>query len=335
MDKLAREPLLAAVETGGTKTVCAVAQGGYEALQPGDRAEFPTGDEPLAAVARAAAWIRGRAAARGQPVAALGVVSFGPVRLDPRAEDYGHVLATPKPGWSGFDLLGGLRAAFPGVPAAFETDVNGAALGEGAYGAGRGLGDFVYVTMGTGIGGGAVSGGRVVHGALHPEMGHLRLPRLPGDEFPGVCPFHGDCWEGLCSGPALKARTGLDAGDLPAGHPAWEQAAAYTASALANVVLTLAPARIILGGGVSRGGRLGREALLAMVRGELLARLGGYVRSPALEGEAAESFLAAPGLGDDSGIAGALRMAGEALRGERQGPTACRSTAPPGGSGTP
>ncbi|GFK93373.1 Putative fructokinase [Fundidesulfovibrio magnetotacticus] len=308
-------PLLAGVETGGTKIVCAVARGGYAPLPPGDRFETLTGDDPRAAVARAAAWLHGREAAHGAAVAGLGVVSFGPVRLDPRAPDFGHVLATPKPGWSGFDLLGSLRAHFPGVPTGFETDVGGAALGEGAWGAARGLEDFVYVTMGTGIGGGAVCGGRVARGLTHPEMGHVRLPRLPGDDFPGVCPFHGDCWEGLCSGPAIRARTGLDAADLPADHPAWGLAAAYTGTALAGIALTLSPARIVLGGGVSLGGRLGREGFFAAVGRELLAALGGYVNSPLLTPQGVGDYLVPPGLGGDAGVAGALRLAREALEG--------------------
>jgi fructokinase len=237
------------------------------------------------------------------PMAALGIASFGPVDLDPRSATFGSITTTPKPGWRHVDLVGPLRRAL-NIPVAFDTDVNGAALAEHRWGSAQGVRSLVYVTVGSGIGGGAVVNGEPVHGLVHPEMGHQRLPHDRGrDPFPGVCPHHGDCWEGLASAPALAARWGQDPASLPDGHPAWDLEADYLALGLANLVLVLSPERIVLGGGV-----MARANLLPKVRSKLVALLGGYVASPALS-DGLESYLVTPALGERAGVLGAMVLA--------------------------
>lgn len=298
--------LVGAVEAGGTKFVCAVGTGVVQGLLA--REEIPTGSSPASLMQLVVQWFQRQQRALG-PLQALGVATFGPVDLDERSPTYGFITSTPKPGWANADLLGPLRAAFHGIPLAIDTDVNGAALGEHRWGAARQLTDFVYVTMGTGIGGGGMARGQLLHGLVHPEMGHMRLPRLVGDGFAGVCPYHGDCWEGLCCGPAIEARTGTTAERLPADHPAWETEARYVAAALANVVCVLSPQRIILGGSVSKAGQLGQDAFFRMVRQHLQSTLAGYVVSPALLGDGIQTYLSPPQLGDDAGVCGALALA--------------------------
>src|SRR3989442_2127007 len=237
------------LEAGGTKFVCAVGRGPDVAADT--RIATTTPRETLE---RAIAFFR-----QHGPIAALGVASFGPVDLDPRSPTYGFITTTPKPGWADTDVLGPLRAAL-GVPVAFDTDVNAAALAEHRWGAGRDAGSVVYITVGTGIGGGAVVNGRAVHGLVHPEMGHVRIPHdRIADPFAGVCPRHGDCWEGLAAAPPLTAPRGRPAGRLPDDHPAWPMEARYLALGIVNVILTLSPERVVLGGGgVARGGRVKR-----------------------------------------------------------------------------
>jgi fructokinase len=228
---------------------------------------------------------------------------FGPLNVDRESPKYGHVGPTPKPGWTGADIVGPLREAF-NVPIGFDTDVNGAALGEGRWGAGAGLDDFVYVTVGTGIGGGVVSNGKAIHGLVHPEIGHLRIPRHPDDTFPGRCPFHGDCLEGLASGPAIADRWGVSAEELGGSTPRAVEIAAFSLGyAMANLVLALSPQRIILGGGVMQ-----LPGLLEATRRRMLEALGGYVDSSALE-QGACTYVVAPKLGGGSGIAGGLVLA--------------------------
>jgi fructokinase len=200
----------------------------------------------------------------------------------------------------------------PGLPVAIDTDVNAAAIGEQRWGNGSGQENLVYVTMGTGIGAGLIAGGRIVHGLVHPEMGHMAIPRLPGDSFPGTCPWHGACWEGLCSGPALRERTGIPADQLPAIHEIWELAASYTAAALSNIVLVTSPHKIILGGSVAKAGELGSEGFLNLIRSRLQSLLNGYLSAPALILRI-DSYVVGPGLGDNSGVCGALAMAQDAI----------------------
>ena len=316
------EAFVGGIEAGGTKFVCAVGSGPEEIRQPGNRISFPTGDDPQALLAKVTAWFQAKETERGKKLAALGVASFGPVDLSLDSPTYGFITSTPKPDWKNTDLLGPLRAAFPGAALGFDTDVNGAALGERVWGGAVGLDDFLYITIGTGIGAGGMARGRLLHGLVHPEIGHLRLPRVPGDTFPGVCPYHGDCWEGLCSGPALLARTGIPAEDLPQGHEAWALVTRSIGDAIANLICTLSPQKILLGGSVRKAGKLGEEAFFRAVRARVRESLNGYVVSPALSAEGIEAYLVPPALGDDAGVCGALALALATL------PTSDSSTRP-------
>ncbi len=295
--------MLGGIEAGGTKFVCVV---GASPDRIAREARFPTRD-PAMTIADAVAFFRDAATA-GHGIDALGVASFGPVELRRDHPRYGAITTTPKPGWSGTDLLGPLRDALA-VPVGFDTDVNGAALGEGRWGAARGVRNFVYVTVGTGIGGGAVVDGAPVHGLPHPEMGHVSVARLPGDDFAGICPFHGDCLEGMACGPAIAARWGRPAEDLAGADLARAVAieAHYLAAGLRNVVYALAPERIVLGGGVA-----GLPGLLPALRDGLSAALAGY---PGLAEHGAPGFVVPPGLGGAAGAAGALALAELALAG--------------------
>jgi fructokinase len=285
------------IEAGGTKVVCVVGTG------PGDIAAettFPTG-APGPTLERAIGFFADHAAAGGS-LDAVGIASFGPVELRPSSGAYGSITTTPKPGWSGTDVVGRVGSAL-GIPIGFDTDVNGAALAEGRWGAARGLDSFIYLTVGTGIGGGAVVGGRPVRGLVHPEMGHVSVPRLPGDDYPGSCPFHGDCLEGMASGTAIEGRWSRRAEDLLPEEidRAVELEAGYLGAGLCNVVYALAPERIVIGGGVSR-----LPGLFPLVRRGLAAALAGY---PGLAEHVAEDFVVPAALGRLAGAAGALILA--------------------------
>jgi fructokinase len=300
--------LYGAVEGGGTKFLCAVAT----APEPGaivDQARFDTRDAD-STLADVVGFFRQRGRLAG-----LGIASFGPVELDRASPAYGHILPTPKPGWSGAPVLPRLCADLGLDPARarIETDVNAAALGEQKWGAGRGADPLLYVTVGTGIGGGAIVDGRPLHGLLHPEMGHLPIPPAPLadgtlDQTPGHgCPFHLRCWEGLAAGPALARRLGRPPEQVGADDPIWAVEARYLALGLASCVLVLSPRRIVVGGGIveSRAGYL-----LPMVRRELAGVLGGYLPRAELA-EGLDRYLVAPGLREpSSAIAGALALAG-------------------------
>jgi fructokinase len=294
--------LLGGIEAGGTKFVCVVGTG-IDDVRAEARILTTTPAETLGQVVRFFA----EASRVHGPLAAIGVGSFGPIDLHRTSPTFGAITTTPKPGWAWTDLVGTLGGAL-GVPVGVDTDVNAAALGEWRHGAARGLDTFVYLTVGTGIGGGGLVGGRLLHGLVHPEMGHLRVPRdHAADPFPGVCPFHGDCLEGLASGPAMAARWGAPAETLEAGHPAWALEARYLALALQNIVCTLSPERIVLGGGV-----MAQPALLPRVRAELAALLNGYMQAPAVL-ERMDEYVVAPALGDRSGVAGAFVLAAAQL----------------------
>jgi fructokinase len=290
------------IEAGGTKWLCVVGRA------PGEiRAELrvPT-TMPAATLAAVVGFFRQQQTTLG-PIAGLGIGSFGPVDLHRGSQRYGFITATPKPGWADTDIVGPLRRAF-GVPVAFDTDVNAAALGEGQYGAAQGLDTFLYLTVGTGIGGGGLAGGRVLHGLVHPEMGHVRVPHdLSVDPFPGTCPFHSDCLEGLASGPAMEARWGRPADALPPDHPGWALEARYLALALHGFVCTLSPQRIVIGGGVME-----QPHLLPRIRLELGRLLNGYIQSPVLAGDLGH-YVVAPALGRRAGVLGALSMAERAV----------------------
>ncbi|MFN8124987.1 MAG: ROK family protein [Candidatus Nanopelagicales bacterium] len=307
--------LLAGIESGGTKTVVAVA---VEPTTVLERIRIPTSADPVETLAAAADFIAAQVAERG-PLSAIGIGSFGPCDPSPDSATYGYVTSTPKPGWTNTDVIGILlrqlsQRGVDEVPIRFDTDVNAAALGEQKYGAGRGLSSLVYLTVGTGIGGGALVDGELIHGLIHPEMGHMRIPRPTAelDLFAGVCPYHGDCWEGIAAGPAIAARWGVPAETLPPDHPAWDLEAAYLAVGLHALVCTLSPERVILGGGVGSS-----ENVLARVRPLLQESLNGYIDSPAITHNI-DTYVVPPGLGDRSGVTGAFALAEQALTGSDQ-----------------
>jgi fructokinase len=294
--------LFGGIEGGGTKFVCAVGNETGEILA---ETRFPT-TSPDETLTRSVDFFKEQIQALG-PLASIGVASFGP--LDPRfaSATFGRILPTPKPGWTDADIVDPLRAAFD-VPIAFDTDVNGAALGEWRWGAAQGLDTFIYLTIGTGIGGGGLVNGGLMHGLLHPEMGHIPLPRDSAvDPFEGSCPFHGDCFEGLASGPALEKRWGQKAETLPPDHPAWDLEAHYIALALHSFICTLSPQRIIIGGGVAQ-----QPQIMPLVQEKTRASLNGYVRSPDIL-ENIDTYIVPPALGGQAGVLGAIALAQQAL----------------------
>lgn len=292
--------LFGGIEAGGTKFVCAVGTG------PDDlRAEvrFPT-TTPDETIGRAVAFFDEQREKEGG-LTAVGIAAFGPLDPNPMSKTYGHITTTPKPHWENADLAGRVQRAL-NVPVGFDTDVNGAALGEYRWGAAQGLDTFTYFTIGTGIGGGAMINGKLLHGLVHPEMGHQLLRHdWEADPFEGTCPYHGDCWEGLASGPAMGKRWGKPAQALSPDHPAWVLEAHYIALALENVITILSPQRIILGGGV-----MSQEQLFPMIRKQVQTLLNGYVQNQTILNNI-DSYIVPPGLGNQAGVLGAIAL-GEA-----------------------
>ncbi|HAE58007.1 MAG TPA: fructokinase [Anaerolineae bacterium] len=296
-------PLYGGIEAGGTKFVCAVGAG------PDDiRAEvrFPT-TSPAETIKKAVAFFEEQQKLLNRPLTALGIAAFGPLDPNRGSPTFGFITSTPKPGWQNADLAGEVRRALK-LPVGFDTDVNGAALAEGRWGAAQGLDTFLYLTIGTGVGGGGMVGGKLMHGLVHPEMGHIRLPRdRQADPFEGFCLYHGDCLEGLASGPALEKRWGVKAETLPPEHPAWALEAHYLGLALSDFICTLSPQRIILGGGV-----MSQPHLFPLVRAETLRLLNGYVRSPQIL-EKIDEYIVPPALGARAGVLGAFALAKAAI----------------------
>lgn len=284
------------IEVGGTKIICAV---GSSPADVQAEMRFPT-TTPDEALARIIAFFR------QYQFAAVGIGSFGPLSLERDAPDYGSITSTPKQGWAHTDLAGTIGRSL-GVPIGFDTDVNAAALGEWRWGAGQGLDTFLYLTVGTGVGGGGISNGRLMHGLLHPEMGHIRLPHdWQVDPFAGICPYHADCLEGLASGPALNARWGAPAETLPPDHPAWGLEAHYLALACVTFICILSPQRIILGGGV-----MDQRHLFPRIQREVQVLLNGYIQAAAIL-EQIDRYIVPPGLGGQVGILGTLALAEQA-----------------------
>jgi len=288
------------IEAGGTKFICAVGSGSDDITS---EAHIPT-TTPPETLKKTIEFFKGQA----RPVKAIGIGSFGPLDANINSPGYGHIMTTPKPGWSNMDILGEIQSSLD-VPCGFDTDVNAAALGEHRWGAAQGLDTFLYLTIGTGIGGGAIVGGKRLHGMMHPEMGHMYIPHdRDRDPFDGICPFHQDCLEGLASGPAIKARWGESGESLPGDHPAWKLEAHYLAIGLVNVIYALSPQRIIMGGGVMR-----QRHLFAMVRSEVKDLLKGYIQAPEIL-EHLDTFIVPPALGGKSGVLGAIALAEEAYQ---------------------
>jgi fructokinase len=290
MPDIGPEAVYGLVEGGGTKFILGLADESGTILAR-ERVATTTPDETLC---HALAWFR----TAGVALRAIGIACFGPLELDPASLQFGHVAKTVKPHWSGADILGPFRAEL-GCPAGIETDVNGAALAESRWGAGRNDRSLLYVTVGTGIGGGFVADGALLRGQSHPEMGHVRVPRHRDDAaFAGACPFHGDCLEGLVAGPAIEARWGESLSVLGPSHPAARIVAWYLGQAIATWQAVLQPERIVLGGGV-----MDTPGLLDRVRQAAAQASNGYFAGDPRE------IVVSPGLGGDSGLLGALAVA--------------------------
>ncbi|CAN5380112.1 ROK family protein [soil metagenome] len=293
-------PLVAGVELGGTKCVVLLATGPND-IRAEARIDTTTPHETLDAIEERLREWRGKHRFR-----AIGLASFGPLELDPGQADHGCIVNTPKPGWSGTDLI--RRALRFGLPLALDTDVNGAALAEGRWGGAQGLSSFAYVTVGTGIGIGSIVNGLPVRGLGHSEAGHLRVPRLPGRKWPGACPYHGDCVEGIAAGPAILAQAGFPAETLTRSDPVWDDVVQALAGCFHNLVLTTAPERILIGGGVGQG----QAHLLPRIRAALVESLNGYGAAPRIAA-AVDAFLVHPALGNRAGPMGAIALAQNVL----------------------
>jgi fructokinase len=282
------------IEAGGSKWECAIG------TSPDDvrAAETIRTTAPKETLDRAIAFFE-----REGPVDAIGIGSFGPIDQKLSSPTWGHITTTPKPGWAHTDVGQEIRRRLS-VPVAFDTDVNAAALGEHRWGAGQGLDTFCYITVGTGIGGGGLAGGNLLHGLLHPEFGHMRIPHdFERDPFEGVCPYHGDCWEGLASGRAIEARWGKPAEELDDEPAVWELEAHYLALGLVSVMCVLSPERIVVGGGVARP-----DALLPLVQREVLSLMNGYLDSTVVRDRISD-YITPPALGARAGVLGAIALA--------------------------
>ncbi len=282
------------IEAGGTKFVCVVADEHHNIL---DQCVVRT-TTPEETLGQCIAFFREKGG-----VSALGVASFGPLVLNRASSDYGKIAATPKPHWTGADIVGALKGAL-NCPIGFDTDVNGAGLAEALLGAGRDLEVVAYVTVGTGVGGGLIIKGEPVQGLTHPEIGHIKLRRHPLDEgFSGVCPFHGDCLEGMASGPSVMARLGHPLNEAAPDHPIWDILGYYLGELCATLALVASPQKIVLGGGV-----MSNHALFPLIRIACAKSLAGYVQHAAVQ-EAGDAFIVPPALGDRAGVIGALLLA--------------------------
>lgn len=282
---------IAGVELGGTKCIVVLATAEGDLIE---QVTVPT-EAPEATIAGIAATLDRWWADGG--FAALGIASFGPLQLDPAQADYGSITATAKPGWRDTPVLAPLAARY-GVPVTFDTDVNGAAMAEGRWGAAKGLDDYAYITVGTGIGVGLVVNGRATRGIGHCEAGHMRVARLPGDDWPGQCPYHGACVEGLASGPAIAARLGMAGDRVAADHPVWDGVVEALAQLSQALICTAGPRRLLLGGGVLAG----RPELIGRIDARLRALIGGYLALPG------DGLVAAPGLGTRAGPLGPIAL---------------------------
>lgn len=284
--------IIGAIEAGGTKFVCGICNEKGEVLE---RVSFPT-ETPEITMSNVINFFTNKNIER------LGIGSFGPIDPNLNSKTYGYITKTPKPHWSDFNIIGKLKEHFD-IPMSFSTDVNGAALGEATWGGAKDLKNCIYLTIGTGIGGGAIIEGNIVHGMLHPEMGHILVKRHPTDYYIGKCPFHSDCFEGMASGPAIEERWGIKAYNLPIGHKAWELEGYYIAQALINYILILSPEKIILGGGVMK-----QKQLFPIIRKNIKELLNDYVQTKEIL-ENIDEYIIYPYLGDNAGLLGAAALA--------------------------
>jgi fructokinase len=284
--------ILGAIEAGGTKFVCGIGNENGEIIE---KISYPTTtpEETLQLVTDYF---------KDKQIEALGVGSFGPIDLNTESSTYGFITSTPKKHWKNVNLLGELKKHID-VPMAFDTDVNAAALGELEWGAAKGLDSCIYMTVGTGIGVGAVAEGKLIHGMLHPEMGHILVKRHENDTYKGNCPFHGDCLEGMASGPAIENRWGQKGVVLSANPQVWELEAYYLAQALVNYILVLSPKKLILGGGVMQ-----QKQLFPIIIENVVTLLNGYIQHENLLVNI-DDYIVPPELGDNAGLCGALALA--------------------------
>lgn len=292
------------IEAGGTKFVCNVASGPDDVLA---QERFPTTD-PVETIEKTVEFFL--PFIKTNQIDAVGIAAFGPVDLDPRSHTFGYITTTPKPGWAQVDLLGKIRSAL-GIPCAFDTDVNGAARGEYYWiPENRDLDPLLYITVGTGIGVGGIVNGKTLHGLIHPEAGHMFVPHdRKEDPFPGICPYHEDCMEGLASGPSMAKRWGQPAETLPDDHPAWELEARYIGFMISNLVFNFSPRRIVLGGGVPQ-----HTGLMEKVRINVKNQLNGYIQSQQIL-EHIDGYIVPPALGSRAGVMGAIAMAKQLVEG--------------------
>ena len=283
--------LYGALEAGGTKMVCAIGDENGKILE---RTKIPT-TTPEETMPPIFDFFKDKG------IAAIGIACFGPIDLNKDSKTYGSITSTPKKGWSGYNIVEETKKAL-GIPVGFDTDVNGSMLGEATWGCARGVSDAIYLTIGTGVGGGVISNGKLLHGMLHPEVGHIRLPRVEGDPGKSVCPFHDNCLEGLAAGPSIKARWGVSADQLADRAEVWEIESEYIATALMSYALILSPQKIILGGGVMH-----QEQLFPLIRKKFKELVNGYIVTKEMED--LDNYIVPASLNDDQGIMGAVKLA--------------------------
>lgn len=296
--------LFGGIESGGTKFVCLVGNRPDHLVEE----RFPT-TSPSETIDRAIEFFLPYV--QSGELAAVGIASFGPLDLNQSSKTYGYITTTPKPGWRQVDLHGEIRRGLK-VPVAFDTDVNAAAFGEQYWvPENKSLDPFLYITVGTGIGVGVIANGSPLHGLIHPEAGHVAIPHdWERDPFPGVCPYHGDCLEGLASGLSMRKRWGKSPENLPDSHPGWDLESDYIARALVNLIYTYSPRRVILGGGVPQ-----HPGLIEAVRSKIRQFINNYVQSRMLLDEI-NDYIVPPALGNRSGGLGAIAMARVLIAGE-------------------
>ncbi|MBT2759244.1 ROK family protein [Mesobacillus foraminis] len=289
--------LIGGIEAGGTKFICGIGNEKGEILES---ISFPT-EAPDLTLEKCIAFFKDKA------VESIGVGTFGPINLERDSSHYGFITTTPKEGWANFDFLGTLKKEFQ-IPLGWDTDVNAAALAESRWGAAKGLSSCIYFTIGTGIGMGALIEGNLIHGLVHPEAGHLSVRSHEKDDFRGICPFHGDCLEGMASGPAIEKRWNLKGYDIPKNHPAWDLEAYYISRAVTGAILMLSPKKIILGGGV-----MNQHHLFPMIRKQVQQELNQYINAEDII-FGIDDYIVPPGLGSRAGLCGAMALGMDAIK---------------------
>ncbi|MDJ0625531.1 MAG: ROK family protein [Candidatus Caenarcaniphilales bacterium] len=290
------EKVYAGIEAGGTKFVCAVGTN-PEDLQ--EKISIPTTD-PQTTLKEVIQYLKQQE--KKYKIQAIGIGSFGPIDLHKSSQLYGHITSTPKPGWANTNIVGAIKSEL-NLPINFDTDVNAAAFGEFKWGASKDLSNSVYITVGTGIGGGAIINKEILHGVLHPEMGHILIPKHPDDDFQGSCPFHNNCLEGLASGKAVEERWKLKAKEIDPEHKAWDLEAYYLANGIMSVICILSPQKIIIGGGISQV-----PGLLKKVGKQTKNLLNNYIQIPEISDDISE-YIVPPKLESEAGVLGCIALA--------------------------